>query len=306
MSVLVELQRRIENTNALIAEHERAVAGHGEAPPRSMFANIRALEKLKRRLEGEYFEAAADLELEVYRYRILNESERVTLPGIAEAWLRFQDFFASVYSALTESNNNSQKAKKPSQSSRLELGYGYSFASSVGVVVTVPREIGIYAAAPIEEASKTVFDLVEAHNLDVIAADLGPAPIRALGEWINVHVKNQYGLDLEWHSGGHIKRKAEVQYQRLSTLQGEIGNATTSATLRIDGRLYAVDEKSKTFKFDADSGQDFMGEFKEAITEEHAASVPSRYRATIRQTTKVISIGDEPATVYFLVSLDSL
>ena len=54
MSALVELQDRIQSTNALIAEHERAAVGVGAPPPRSLLANIRALEKLKRRLESEY------------------------------------------------------------------------------------------------------------------------------------------------------------------------------------------------------------------------------------------------------------
>ena len=146
---LVELQDRIQSTTALIAQHERAAVGIGPMPPRSLLLNIRALEKLKRRLEAEYLGVASEHELEVYRYRILNESERVTLPGIAEAWAGFQKFFGSVYHALTE--GETKKGKKPVQSQHLELGYGYSFASSIGVVVTVPREVGVYATLPIEE-----------------------------------------------------------------------------------------------------------------------------------------------------------
>src|SRR5580704_4967503 len=97
MSVLVELQDRLQSTTALIAEHERAAAEIGITHPRSHLANIRALEKLKRRLETEYIYLAADMELEVYRYRILNESERVTFATVAEAWSKFQVFFDSVY-----------------------------------------------------------------------------------------------------------------------------------------------------------------------------------------------------------------
>ena len=51
MSAIVELQDRIQNTEALIAEHERSAAELGPEPPRSLLANIRALEKLKKRLE---------------------------------------------------------------------------------------------------------------------------------------------------------------------------------------------------------------------------------------------------------------
>lgn len=58
MSVLAELQNRIQSTSALIAEHERAALEIGVQPPRSLLANIRGLEKLKRRLEVEYFSVA--------------------------------------------------------------------------------------------------------------------------------------------------------------------------------------------------------------------------------------------------------
>lgn len=196
MSAIVELQDRIQNTNALIAEYERGAADIGVEPPRSLLVNIRALEKLKLRLEGEYLDLAAEMELEVYRYRILNDSERVTFAAVSEAWSRFQLFFDSVYAALTKSSK--AKGKKPAQPEKMDLGY--SFASSIGVVVTVPREIGIYAKLPIEEASETVFDLMEAKNVATIANDLGPQPIRALHDWIQVHVRNHSGIGLEWRS----------------------------------------------------------------------------------------------------------
>jgi hypothetical protein len=303
MSVLAELQERVQKTNALIAQCERTIASAGIEPPPSALASIRSLEKLKRRLEAEYLGAASQLELEVYRYRILNESERVTLPGIAEAWAGFQTFFASVYTALTESQT---KRKKPVQSQRLELGYGYSFASSIGVVVTVPKDVGIYATSPIEEASGTVFDLIEAKNVASIARGLGPTPIRALNDWIGVHVRHQYGLGLEWHSAGQIKRSTLVQYQSLTRLQSTIGEATTETGLDVIGKLYAVNQKTGEFKLEGDNGQEYQGQFGEAITMEHAASVPARYKARIIQTTKIIVLGKEPETTYFLEGLTSL
>jgi hypothetical protein len=205
-------------------------------------------------------------------------------------------------------NEKPKPPKKSVQSSpsRLELGYGYSFASSVGVVVTVPREMGIYATTPIEEASSTVFDLIETKRVDEIARDLGPTPIKALHEWVGVHVRHQYGLGLEWDSGGTVKRKTEVQYQALGKLQSTIGKTTTSTTLSVTGKLYAVDDKVRQFKFEGDNGQDYAGGFGQAITEEHAASVPARYKASITQTTKIVVLGNEPETIYFLDSLTHL
>jgi hypothetical protein len=301
MSALVELQNRIQSTNALIAEHERAAAESGIEPPRSLLANILALEKLKRRLEVEYLDLAAEMELEVYRYRILNDSERVTFAAVSESWSKFQIFFDSVYASLTQSAK--RKGKKPVQPERMDLGYGYSFASSIGVVVTVPREIGFYAKLPIEEASDTVFDLIEAKNVTQIASQLGPQPIRSLHEWIQVHVRNRSGIGLEWRSNRTVKRSAEIQYPLLVKLQERIADTTTTIGLDVTGELFSVDTETKEFKIRGDNNTEYHGTFTEAITLEHAASIPARYKARITETTKIIVLGEEPETSLFLERL---
>ncbi len=297
MSALLELRNRIENTQALIVRHEEAAASTGAEPPRSILISIRSLEKLKRRLESEYLEVAAQLEREVYRYRILNDSERVTLASIAEAWGKFQEFFSEVYAALTKTE---KVTKKPPTAQRLELGYGYSFASSIGVVVTVPREVGIYAAYPIDEASAVVFDLIEAKHVQSIAATLGPLPIRSLHQWLDVHVRNQFGLGLEWRFEEKVKRSVEIQYQSLRSLQATIGDTTTETGLDVRGELFAVNTEIKEFKLRDDSGHVYLGKFGDAITPEHAASVPARYTARITKTTKVVVLGKEPQVEFFL------
>lgn len=304
MSILVELQERVEKTNALIAQCERTIATAGVAPPLSVLASVRSLEKLRQRLEAQFYEVADSQELEVYRYRMLTaDGTRPTLAGVANAWSAFQTLFGSVYSALTKSP---KRTKKPSQPQALELGYGYSFASSVGVVVTVPRDIGIYAASPLDEASTTVFDLIEAKNLKQVAKHLGPEPIKAFHEWIDLHARHQAGIGLEWRSAQTVRRSVEVQYQSLTELQRAIVDTTIETGLDVSGELVAVNCETKEFKLRGDDDCEYAGHFGEAITEEHAASVPARYRARIIQTTKIVITGQKPQTTFFLESLDPL
>jgi hypothetical protein len=304
MSALVELRDRIQSTNALIMQYESSIAEiKGDATPPSLLANVRSLEKLKRRLEAEFLEEASELELEVYRYRILNDS-RITLAAISEAWGKFDDFFGSVYSALKKPPKT--EGKKPPQSEPLELGYGYSYAGSVGVVVTVPKDIGIYAASPIEDASGMVFDMIEARNLGSIAKIVGPEPVRKLHSWIDVHIRNQAGLGLEWRSRQELKRSVMVEYQSLAKIQTTISETATIVGIDVIGELQGAYIEPKKFKIKGDNGQDYEGTFENAITQEHAASVPARYNARIIQTTKIIIIGKEPETTFFLESLKPL
>jgi hypothetical protein len=305
MSVLVELRDRIQSTSALIMEYERSIAEiKGQSPPPSLLANVRSLEKLKKRLEAQFLEVASELELEVYRYRILNESERITLAAISEAWGKFDDFFTSVYSELKKAKPS--PGKKPVQPEPLKLGYGYSYAGSIGVVVTVPKDVGFYTADPIEDASQMVFDMIEARNLDSIAKNIGPVPVQKLHSWFDVHIRTQSGLALEWRSQQEVKRSVVVEYQSLAKIQTTIADTTTTVGLDVIGELQGAYIEPKKFKIRGDNGEDYEGTFESAITQEHAASVPARYSARIIQTTKIIVLGKEPETTFFLESLKPL
>jgi hypothetical protein len=190
MSALAELEKRLQNTSALIVQYEHALSSPDNSEYKtSLSVSIRSLQTLHKRLESEFLELAAIEEQEVYRYRIIESSERPTLGGIAEAWAEFQKLFATVYLKLA-------KREMPSA-----LGYSYCFAGSVGVVVTLPKlpkeQAAMLTANPIDDASEIVFDLIESKRVTEIARALGPEPIAAMNEWLSVHIRHGYGLGLE-------------------------------------------------------------------------------------------------------------
>ena len=304
MSVLVEIRTRIENTGALIAQYESAIARAPEAAPPSLYANIRALESLLKRLDSEFNSIAQSEGLEVYRYRLLNEDDRPALVGVAEAWMNFQKFFGSVYTAV---GKKSKGEKKKPQARVPELGYGYTFAASIGVVITLPREpLDLLGQSTLNDASDLVFDLIESKNLNEAARKLGPQPIEALHEWIDIHAKNHFGMALEWKSNNAIRRHAELGYEQLTALQGVIVKTETRSEMTVPGDLREVDYDAKTFRLRADDGKVIEGSFTDAITEEHTAVLPARYLATIVTTTQIIVLGKEPDTTIHLTKLAAL
>lgn len=56
MSRLLDIQQRIQDTNALIKQTERTVSGSSGSP--SVLANLRSLEKRRQMLEQDFFEIA--------------------------------------------------------------------------------------------------------------------------------------------------------------------------------------------------------------------------------------------------------
>jgi hypothetical protein len=299
MSALAELEKRLQNTSGLIIQYEHALANPDNTDnTTSLSVSIRSLQKLHRRLEAEFLELAAIEEQEVYRYRIIDTSERPTLGGIGEAWAEFQKLFATVYQKLTNQ-------ELPSA-----LGYSYCFAGSVGVVVTLPKlpqqQAGMLAANPIDDTSEIVFDLIESRRVTEIARQLGPEPIAAMNDWLSVHMRHGYGLGLEWQSERVTKRRTEISSANLQSLQTTIAETTSDVTLVLDGELFAIDTEARIFKIRPDTDEVIEGTFANAITAEHEASVPHRYKATIIKTTRMVRTKKDKPVTYFLEKLDPL
>lgn len=303
MSALVELQERVQKTNALIAECESSIAQSTTSPPFEVVTNLRTLEKLRKRLESQYLETAQSLDLEVYRYRLLPQDPHPKLSAVAASWAGFEEFFTSVYDSLKRTKK-AKSSKKAPQSESISLGYGYAFSGSIGVVVTVPREQGLFAVEPLQAASQAVFDLIEAKDVQHYARELGPKPIQSLHRWMGLHVANNMGLGLEWKAGHRTVRVVELQVPQLIRNQETIAESRTTSELEVLGELFAVNDDTKEFQFRADDGTQYAGTFTDVIGRDHAASVPCRYLARIRRVSRLVSTEGKEERTEFLVRLD--
>lgn len=283
MTALVEIRRRIESTSALIAEQERSMASAAPGEPNPLSVSIRALEKLRTRLEREFNEAAQEQEVEVYRYRILEaEAERTTLAGVAELWEGFQRVFSAVQEAiaLTDKSYGSEPVA--------EFGYGYTFPGSVGVVVTLPRAYrNLLGRSQVEDATAILFDLIEGKETESLKERLGREPIEIFNQWISGHIDHGMGIGLDWN-GPSGRRSVEVGRERLASVKAELAKTCVEIILEVPGNLVAVDTTSKRFRIRGDDKVDYEGCSGEVINAEHAASVPSRYVAKIQKVMKLL------------------
>lgn len=318
MSALAEIQERVQSTGALIKQYQRTLRPDS---PRSVLANIRALEKLQRRLQREFEEAAAQEEMDVYYYRILNK-DRITINGLTSAWREFQDALAVVYSSIKSGGAIKEKPKRSRRKGQtllqlpkgpsLELGFGYVFSGSLGVTLTLPNHVdGLFADPAIEKATAEIFELVEAYEdrekVREIARRLGPEPVNAVYRWVEAHVSNGYGVAIEWKRDIEHERKMLCQHEELQALRDDLSQTTVDQLLEVTGDLVAVDTEAYTFRIRLDEGKEIEGKYDDAITAEQAASVPARYSALIRKSTKIVLIEGAPQPEsYFLQSLKPL
>jgi hypothetical protein len=159
---------------------------------------------------------------------------------------------------------------------------------------------------PVDETSTVVFDLIESKRVSEIARELGPEPITAINDWLAVHIRHGYGLGLEWNSDRTTKRRTEILPSEMTSLQTSIAELTTEMTLVLRAELFAVNVREKTFELHPDGEDEIEGTFTDAITAEHAASVPARYKATVIKTMRMVKTKKDRQITYVLTKLESL
>ncbi len=305
MSAIVELLDRIQGTNALIAEYEKAASRPGA--PKSVSAQIRGLEKLKESLEQEFSKYARDDELEVCRYRLIPEStQRPVIDAISNAWREYQSMFSAVYAAVTKSTPG-----KPRQiAQETQFIFAFAFSGSIGVTLALPtKQITNFVARDLERANQTIFEMSKARTseqLGLFTERIGRKPVLSFGRWVEAHVKFTAGAGIDWT--GPTERSIPpllVQIQEFKILQHAFHEMTEPKEEErlVSGRLTGAWMRNSKFLMESDDGEQIEGKFVDAITPERAATLPRRYVAKIRTTT-VIKLATETEEVsHFLVEL---
>lgn len=302
MSVLATIQEELQHVDELIAQLERSAAENAKA---SIFANIRSLEKERRGLQSDFDKAAAKANVDVCRYRVINH-DVATLDGLTAVWREFQNSLSLVYYSLkghplSRPSIRKGKGKRSKATDELppplQLGFAYTFPGSVGLAFTLPREtfetVGFFTDSDaVMKAASTMFDLAKSYRdvetVNRYVRQLGPVPVEAMYKWVNTNLAHHYGAGIDIQRGGEIKDTMLIQYEEFSVLSEELARTTVDEKIEIVGSLVAVDTVAHTFQIKADSGDTYSGTFENAITPDHAARVPWRYKATILRITKVI------------------
>jgi hypothetical protein len=307
MSAIVEIQERIQSTVARIAEYEKAALLPGA--PQSLLVGIRSLEKLKAELERDFERIAASDEIEVCRYRLIPSlGQRPTLGAIANAWDQFQLLFSSVYDAVKNGPPVKRAAKRSLLETQFALGFVYS--GSIGAVLTLPtKQITNFAAHDLEKTNNTIFEMAKAQSAEQLSQfveRIGVPPVMKFGKWVDAHVGFAAGAGIEW-SGPARETIAPllVQLQEFVVLQKALHTISEPTEVEglVTGMLIGAWLRNHKFEMELDSGELLSGRFGDAITPQHAATLPRRYVARVRTTKTINPATEHEAVSQFLVEL---
>ncbi len=307
MSELVELQHKLQDTASQITQLEREVA----RSPDSLGLRL-SLESVVKRfdeLQTDFQDLADQKALDVCSYRLFKENdEGPSLRGFSGALNEFQASFSALFDAI-QNGPRRRTRLTPEVVESTKFGFGYAYAGSVGVVLTLDRERMLIDVGPLTDTITTFFNLAQAPTRDdirEIGRQLGPAPLRSIFKWADAHVSDGIGADISWQHGEDTTRLF-LQRVEMQRLRDEI-DATSEEEreeLTITGVLTGASVVTKRFDFQPDDAEAISGRFTDAISEAHEVRIPAaRYRATVERITKIRYSSDEESTTWRLLTLE--
>lgn len=308
MSELLHIIEMLQDTQKEMSNAETAMAQYG--PSFSLAISMDSLLKRREELEAVFEDLTNQSYVDVCSYRLFAGTEqRPTLPAIASAWGAFQSLYTLLYDAM---RGERRIRNRPSAEAiaATTFGFAYTYAGSVGVVLTLPNDHLLFGETALDAAMELLFTLAVAESSEQIAAmaeKLGPAPIQLLYEWAQDHVQAGLGADITWRRGEKVRASLFVEADRLENLQQVIAETSDEKEEEISvvGHLVGADIQRHTFHLQLGDEGEIRGRMSDEIGHEYVVQLPRSYRARVRQTSKVSYATGEVDISYYLVSLEA-
>jgi hypothetical protein len=299
MSALSGLLQHIRETDALIADYERAALR--PASPLSLLINLRSLQKLKSQLATEFEQLAMQQSMDVYRYRLLLDQDQPPLTAVAKPWAQFQALFSAIYDAIKNGAPTASRRMTKQDALATQFHFAFTFPGSVGVVLTLPSAEDIDAF--VAQTTNTLFEMAKASTAEEIkafVARLGVPPIVKLNRWVKAHVAFESGVGVDWRNRTLLVQKQE--FKQLRDVIKQVSEPTVVEQV-MPGLIQGASIAKHTFDMRLDSGEEISGKFTDAITLDNTIELPKRYAAVIRKTTQIKEATEQLEISYFLVRL---
>lgn len=309
MSRLVEIREQLQDTQAALAQLDRALAGEPlESAARSLLVTAVSLKKRRRELEQEFVGEANKRGIDVCTYRLFAEHSQPTVAAVAGTIGQFQKLISIVYATIKHGPLERLRLR---EDVILETAFefGYSFAGSVGLVFTLPNErlLGDIESR-LDETFDAVIKMTEADSPEALRAfahKYGVAPLRALYAWTNEHVTGGIGAGIDWQRNQQVRLTRLAQLGELENLREMLASTGDEGreVKKYSGILLGADAQPKRFHFKPDQGNEIRGTYENAINPAQHPELFKRYIAEIERIEVIHYATEQEDVNYFLQSL---
>jgi hypothetical protein len=308
MSRFLQVTDELRDLHGELSRLERVIADNPEAE--SLTIDLQSLSKRQRRLETEFSQLAAKGAIDVVRYRLVPTAEdRVPLRAMTRALDRFQATVSTIFAAKKKMESRGQRARLSQEVNAASgFDFGYSFAGSLGIVLTLPQDRVLFGDSALDEAMAAFFSGASATSREeviAIAHEHGVSSVRRLYEWSAAHADFSMAADINWLRSSETRKRLQVAPPSLRKLKAiiEETSETTDEPLTLVARLPGLDTENRTFHMVASDERDIEGRWSEHFSYDPSYVLDMPYEADLVKRTKVHFAFDKEETEWLLVAL---
>lgn len=289
MSEYASVAERARRAFASVARLESALTRSPDDA--GLQINLASRMKLARQFEGQLREVARNAHVELCNYRIIPEAtDRYYVPHVTKSLSEYQNVFTQIHDAIVNGpKTRATFGREAASESIMEIGYTYS--GSLGIVLMAPSKRDLLAGKldTSIDALFQVLDIQDQDNVRDIAKSLGEAVVKRVHDWSKSNVEGGFAVDVRWN---RVDGKQQGQVVPRGAMERivEIIEATSdekSKIVTVDGMLVGVNLKAGNFHFVIPEGDDYRGQLDDAFDRNGVVTVGKRYKATIRNVSKV-------------------
>lgn len=312
MSELARIALQLRKLDSLIFRSNRELQVSPESE--ALALNIPGMEALRHQLKRRFEVIAGKRWLDVCNYRFhTGENEFLPVRQIVDAIGGFQQTVSLTMDAqiVGKPKDTGHMSKEAREESILRLGYcdGGDTWGDVGIMLITENRKDLLDS--MNQAVNTVISIAESTDSDQIndySQKLGVAPIRALSEWCQNHVRADMGSKLTLVRDNRVQRVLSKSPDDWKSLKDTISLVSDSQTddVEIEGILIAANVKTRAFIIQ--SGDDYIhGRFREnVITPNNVAQIPKDYRFFLKKTVRQNYATNRASVEYAMVDLTPL
>lgn len=270
--------------------------------------DLRSITRLAQRYDEEFRELAKLSQIDVCKYRIDPKDDKYSVKNVAESLLRFQDVITSIYdSKVSGPKTRARYGRDIREISALQ--FGYTFAGSLGVVLTLPSERDMFSGRfdDVVDTFQQILDVGDEHDVRDISKRLGMAVIGQVYQWAANNSASAYSLDIRWTRSDGAERGEYVGSNKLQTITDIIGvtKDLEDTQIEISGILVGINVKTLagSFHLVTPGGPTYTGRLADGFDRTKHWKVNTRYTAKIRERKVTHFATEQTDTNYFLEEL---
>jgi len=300
------LRAILDSLNDIEATIARVSAG-GQASE-AVRLSLVSLETRRDMLREELSEVSKDEFVEVCDYRFIpSDADSYAVSGITTALHDFQDMISIVFDAITT---------KPKQRARLDadvvakttLSFGFAYAGSLGVVMTVPNERLFAVESHLDTAVSAVFTAMQstsAEDIRNVATKYGAATLRKLYSWSKASSDHGLSAEIKWVRGDEVRSQVLVQPAGMVEICRliEARSEDTVEGFPVNGALVSWNTVQRRFILDVPDADPISGTIAKTFDVSVQRTVPDRYRADLLKHTQIRYSEEEPRVTWELTGL---